>query len=46
MLSSGMWRIVVIVRTNYSEERVASIFRVEKISGRRKGIAVDSQLLA
>jgi hypothetical protein len=27
---SGMWRRVVLVRTDISEERIASIFRVEK----------------
>jgi hypothetical protein len=28
---SGMWRCVGLVRTDFSEERVASIFRAEKI---------------
>jgi hypothetical protein len=31
MPSSGMWRRVGLVRTGVSEERVASIFKVEKI---------------
>jgi ABC-type nitrate/sulfonate/bicarbonate transport system ATPase subunit len=32
MLSSGMWRRVNLVRTDISEERIASIFRVEKFA--------------
>jgi hypothetical protein len=32
MPSSGMWRRVDIVLTDVSEERIASIFRVEKIA--------------
>jgi hypothetical protein len=34
--SSGMWRRVDLVRTDTSKERVASIFRVEKIREREK----------
>jgi hypothetical protein len=34
MPSSGMWRRVGLVRTDVSEERVASIFRVERYSRR------------
>jgi hypothetical protein len=34
-----MWRRVGIVRTNVSEERVASIFRVEEICGRKKNVS-------
>jgi hypothetical protein len=30
MSSSGMWRCVGLVLTDVSEERIASIFRVEK----------------
>jgi hypothetical protein len=30
MSSSAMWRCVVLVLTDVSEERIASIFRVEK----------------
>jgi hypothetical protein len=30
MLSSGMWRCVVVALTDVSDERIASIFRVEK----------------
>jgi hypothetical protein len=40
MPSSGMWRRVGLVRTDVSEERVASIFKVEKGRGRRKMLAV------
>jgi hypothetical protein len=36
MLSSGMWRHVGLVRTDISEERVASIFRVEKSASEEK----------
>jgi hypothetical protein len=31
MPSSGMWRRVGLVKTDVSKERVASIFRIEKI---------------
>jgi hypothetical protein len=34
MPSSGMWRLVDIVWTDVSEERIASIFRVEKSASR------------
>jgi hypothetical protein len=40
MPSLGMWRRVDLVRTDVSEERVASIFRVEKITERGKGLDV------
>jgi hypothetical protein len=30
MLSSGIWRSVRLVKTDVSEERVASIFRIEE----------------
>jgi hypothetical protein len=39
MPSSGMWRRVVLVRTDVSEERTAFIFRIEKIRVRRKALA-------
>jgi hypothetical protein len=32
MLSSGMSRRVALVRTDFSEERIASITKVERIS--------------
>jgi hypothetical protein len=35
MPSSGMWRPVDLVGTDVSEERIASIFRVEKYGERR-----------
>jgi hypothetical protein len=43
-----MWRRVGLVGTDVSEERVTSIFRVEKTRERRKALAVGwlvSQLL-
>jgi hypothetical protein len=40
MLSSVMSRRVVLLTTDVSEERVASTFRVEKISERRNALAV------
>jgi hypothetical protein len=36
MPSSEMWRCVGLVRTDVFEERVASIFRVEKSTGEEK----------
>jgi hypothetical protein len=36
MQSSWMWRHVGLVRTEVSEERVASIFRVEKSAHEEK----------
>jgi hypothetical protein len=36
MSSSGMWRRVGLVRTDVSEERVASIFNVEKFASDEK----------
>jgi hypothetical protein len=40
MPSSGMWGRVGLVRTDVSEERVASILMVKKIRERRKVLAV------
>jgi hypothetical protein len=34
--SSGMWRCVGLIKTDFSEERVTSIFRVEEITQERK----------
>jgi hypothetical protein len=34
--STGKWRCVGLVRTNISEERVTSIFRVEKSTSEEK----------
>jgi hypothetical protein len=31
MLSSGIWRLVAVVRTDVSKERIASIIKVERI---------------
>jgi hypothetical protein len=41
MPSSGMGRRRGLVRTNVSKEHVASIFKMERISERRKTLAVD-----
>jgi hypothetical protein len=38
MPSSGMWRRVDLLQTDVSEERVASIFRVEEITPVRKSV--------
>jgi hypothetical protein len=40
MSSSGIWSRVGLDRTDVSEERVASIFRVQKISVLRKALIV------
>jgi hypothetical protein len=40
MQSYGMWRRVVLVRTNVWEGRVASIFRVERMNALRIALAV------
>jgi hypothetical protein len=42
MPSSGMCRRVVLIVTNVSEDRVASIIRVTSISELRKALAVNS----
>jgi hypothetical protein len=42
--SSGMWRTAALVRTDVSEERVASIMRLETISKLRTKQAVTSKL--
>jgi hypothetical protein len=39
-----MWRRVGLVRTDVSEERVASVFRVEKIREQRNALAVEWQI--
>jgi hypothetical protein len=39
--SSGMWRRLGVVRTDVSEERVVTIFRVERISELRTTLAVN-----
>jgi cytosine/adenosine deaminase-related metal-dependent hydrolase len=45
MLSSGMWRLVGLVRTYVPEEGMASIFRVQKIRERKRAsIVVNRQL--
>jgi hypothetical protein len=36
-----MWRRVDLIKTDVSEESVASIFRIEKIRELRKVLAVD-----
>jgi hypothetical protein len=36
--SAGMWRRVGLVKTGVSEERVASIYRVEEITRARKSV--------
>jgi hypothetical protein len=43
---SGLWRRVGHVRTDVSEERIASIFRVETIRERREALAVSYQTIA
>jgi hypothetical protein len=40
MSSSGMWGRVGLTRTDVSEQRVASIFMIEKIRERRRVLAV------
>jgi hypothetical protein len=40
MMCSGMWRRVGILKTDSSEERVVSIFRVERILERGRALAV------
>jgi hypothetical protein len=42
MPSSGMLRRVALVRTDVSEERMASIIRVTKIGGPGAALAVNS----
>jgi hypothetical protein len=42
MPSSGMGRRVVLVRTDVSEERIASIIRVERISELGTALVVTS----
>jgi hypothetical protein len=42
MLPSGMWRRVALVRTDISEERIASIIRVKKLSELGKTLTVAS----
>jgi hypothetical protein len=44
MPSSGLWRRVALVRTDVSEERVASIFRVDRISELETAFAITSRL--
>jgi hypothetical protein len=44
MLSSDLWHHVGFVRTDYLEDRVASIFRVGKISELGTVLAVTSRL--
>jgi hypothetical protein len=42
MPSSALWRRVALVRTDVSEERIASIIRVERISELRTALAETS----
>jgi hypothetical protein len=42
MTISGMWRRVVLVCTDISEERIASIFRVENPMNQSEQVAADS----
>jgi hypothetical protein len=42
MLSSGTWRRVGLVKTDVSEERVASIFRAEENAS--KEVSVSNRL--
>jgi hypothetical protein len=44
MSSSGMWHPVDLVTTDVSEERVASVFRVEKIRERSVGTSYMSDI--
>jgi hypothetical protein len=48
MPSSGLWRCVHIVRTDVLEERVASIFVVEKYASEKsvRRLLIDCNLLA
>jgi hypothetical protein len=37
-----MWRRMGLARSDFSEERVSTIFRVEKIYERKKALVVES----
>jgi hypothetical protein len=39
--SSGIWRCVGLQKTDILEERVASVFRIERISEREAALEVE-----
>jgi hypothetical protein len=38
MPSSGMWRLVDLIKTDVSEELIGPIFKVEEITGMKKNV--------
>jgi hypothetical protein len=45
MRSPGKWRRVVIIRTDVSEERIAYVIRVNRISELETSLALNSSLI-